>query len=175
MRRKLVFIDAETDGLYGMFLTVGMKVTDEKGHEMDRAYYGIKRENMHVSQAWVQENVIPILGEYEPCEDEEELLEKTWEFWMKHREDAYAVADVPFPVEFRLFAKCVEKNPAERATLAPFPLLDLASVLWANGIEPLADRSGLLEGDVQAKQHNAYADAEMCAEILQKIWMERGL
>lgn len=175
MRKKLVFVDAETDGLYGTFLTVGMKVTDEKGYEIDRAYYGIKRENMHVTQAWVQENVIPILGEYEPCESEEELLEKAWGFWMKHREDAYAVADVPYPVEFRLFEKCVEKNPQERAFLAPFPLLDLASVLWANGIDPLADRIDLLEEDTQTKQHNAYADVEMSAKILQKIWKEKGL
>ena len=103
MQTKFLFIDAETDGLYGSFLTVGRVVTDDAGNMIEKAYYGIKKENMMISDVWTRENVFPVLGDYEACEDEAELLEKVWAFWMKYREEAYAAADVMYPVESRLF------------------------------------------------------------------------
>ena len=85
MQTKFLFIDAETDGLYGSFLTVGLVVTDDAGNMIEKAYYGIKKENMMISDVWTRENVFPVLGDYEACEDEAELLEKVWAFWMKYR------------------------------------------------------------------------------------------
>ena len=98
MQTKFLFIDAETDGLYGSFLTVGLVVTDDAGNMIEKAYYGIKKENMMISDVWTRENVFPVLGDYEACEDEAELLEKVWAFWMKYREEAYAAADVMYQV-----------------------------------------------------------------------------
>ena len=49
MQTKFLFIDAETDGLYGSFLTVGLVVTDDAGNMIEKAYYGIKKENMMIS------------------------------------------------------------------------------------------------------------------------------
>lgn len=172
MKKNLFFIDAETDGLYGTFLTVGIYVMSEKGEEIDRAYYGIKRDNMHVSEPWVIKNVLPILGSYEECEEEEELLEKVWSLWEEYWEYAYAVADVQYPVECRLFEKCVQKDLQNRMYKAPFPLLDVSSILWANGIDPLEERKKLLE-NVQKNQHNALDDAIMSAEIIRTLLKEK--
>ena len=143
MQTKFLFIDAETDGLYGSFLTVGLVVTDDAGNMIEKAYYGIKKENMMISDGWTRENVFPVLGDYEACEDEAELLEKVWAFWMKYREDAYAAADVMYPVESRLFMKCVMNN-AE--------LLD-------------EDEKRMMAN----KTHNALNDAEMTAAIWFKL------
>ena len=55
MQTKFLFIDAETDGLYGSFLTVGLVVTDDAGNMIEKAYYGIKksgRERMYF-RCWV--------------------------------------------------------------------------------------------------------------------------
>ena len=147
MQTKFLFIDAETDGLYGSFLTVGLVVTDDAGNMIEKAYYGIKKENMMISDVWTRENVFPVLGDYEACEDEAELLEKVWAFWMKYREEAYAAADVMYPVESRLFMKCVMNNESERKYLGPFPMLDLSSLLMAAGYDPLIDRAELLDED----------------------------
>ena len=38
MKTKFLFIDAETDGLYGSFLTVGVVVTDALGNIIQKAY-----------------------------------------------------------------------------------------------------------------------------------------
>lgn len=173
MQTKILFIDAETDGLYGSFLTVGLVVTDDAGNIIEKAYYGIKKENMMISDVWTRENVFSVLGDYEACEDEAELLEKVWAFWMKYREEAYAAADVMYPVESRLFMKCVMNNESERKYLGPFPMLDLSSLLMAAGYDPLIDRAELLDEDEKQmmanKTHNALNDAEMTAAIWFKL------
>ena len=162
MQTKFLFIDAETDGLYGSFLTVGLVVTDDAGNMIEKAYYGIKKENMMISDVWTRENVFTVLGDYEACEDEAELLEKVWAFWMKYRE-----------VESRLFMKCVMNNESERKYLGPFPMLDLSSLLMAAGYDPLIDRAELLDEDEKQmmanKTHNALNDAEMTAAIWFKL------
>lgn len=165
MNKNLCFIDAESDGLYGTFLTVAAVVISPQGKELDRIYSGIAKENMQVKTPWVVQNVLPVLGEYTPCNTEAELLERTWQFWQKHADTAYAVADVISPVEARLFAACVQADPAARAFAAPFPLLDLSSMLYAKGIEPLADRLALASHTPDAPLHNALFDVELAISI----------
>lgn len=164
MDKKLLFIDVESDGLYGSFLTVALIVTDSKGNEIERAYYGIKRENMHVTEVWVEENVIPKLGVYEECENESELLEKAWSLWQKYRENAYVVCDVGFPVEARFWEKCTRLDLEKNTFKAPFPLVDISSMLLAKGIDPLMDRTKIL-GIEEDMVHNAMFDVEMSVRI----------
>lgn len=171
MRNKLVFVDAESDGLYGEFLAVGLAAADMEGNITERVYYGVRRENMQVSDSWTRENVLPVLGGYEVCENEEELLEKVWDFWMKYSREAYAVADVMYPVEARLFMKCVMKNELDRKWQAPFPVLDLSSLLFAAGYDPLESRDHILNRPPSAGVHNALHDAETAAAV----WKSCGL
>lgn len=165
MKNKLVFVDAESDGLYGPFLTVGMLVTDLYGHEIERAYYGIKKKNLHITDAWTRQHVLPLMGDYEGCNGEGELLEKVWVFWMRYEQWAYAVADVAFPVESRLFECCVRRNEKERKGHGPFPLLDMSSLLLAKGIDPLQERAALLKQPLSGGQHNALYDVMVSAAI----------
>ena len=159
MKDKYLFVDAETDGLYGSILTVGIVAADSQGKEIERAYYGIAKEHMAVTDEWVKEHVVPILGEYESCIDETELLEKVWKFWLRYQEEAYVIADVTYPVECRLFEKCVNLDPENRKMMAPFPLMDLSSMIYAKGIEPLSDRSELAREINEQERHNALEDA----------------
>jgi len=169
MKKKIVFFDVETDGLYGSFLTAALIVADWDGNEIERAYYGIKRENMHVTEPWVKENVLPKLGSYEECESETELLQKTWEFWLKYEEDAYMVCDVGYPVESRFLQACVALNRAENTGKAPFPLVDLSSLLLAKGYDPLCDRKEFVDDYKEDKVHNALYDVEVAIEVWKRI------
>lgn len=170
MKDKLVFVDAETDGLYGMFLTVAMIVTDCKGENiLDEFYVGVKDAQMLAKESWVQENVIGKMGSYEVCEDEAELLEKVWAFWMKYESCAYAVADVQYPVEVRLFQKCVEKETKIRQWKAPFPMLDLSTILYWEGFDPLCERMELLDNRGGEALHNALYDVKMSKVIWRKL------
>lgn len=170
LKNKYVFLDAETDGLYGQFLTVALVAVSDNGQELEKAYYGICKENMVINDNWVKENVLPILGTYENCADEDELLDKTWNFWMKYSDSAYVVADVPFPVEARLFESCVRKNVEDRKFKAPFPLMDLSSMLYVKGYDPLMERNKIIEETHSANlQHNALYDVELSIQIWKKI------
>lgn len=166
---KILFVDAESDGLYGTFISVAMKVIHVRtGEEVDYAYCGINKDKLDIKEPWVKENVLPFLGEYVSYDTERQLLEAVWSFWMKYVEEAAVVADVAFPVEYRLFAKCVEINKIERMYRAPFPLLDLSSMLYAIGIDPDADRLMLLDEKPEGIRHNAMFDVDVSILIWKK-------
>ena len=170
MKDKLVFVDAETDGLYGRFLSVAMIVTDREGKNIiDELYIGLGNVEKLVKEPWVLENVAGKMGAYEVCENEEELLNKTWDFWMKYEESSYAVADVQYPVEARLFQKCVEQDLEKRQWKAPFPLLDLSTILYWEGQDPLEDRTKLQTKYNNLEVHNALNDVKMAAFIWESL------
>ncbi len=174
MKNKLVFMDVESDGLYGAFLTVAFIVTNWDGQELARAYYGIKRENMQVTVPWVKDNVIPKLGEYEAVTDEKELLKRAWNFWLEYREEAYMVCEVGYPVEARFLRACVALDEATNMWLAPFPLIDLESILLAKGYEPLTERSRILSNYKEEAVHNALYDVEAEVQLWKELMRKEG-
>lgn len=167
--KKIFFIDAETDGLYGEFISIGAVVTDKEGNELDQ-FYMADREmiSKKTLQTWVLEHVIPYIGSCRLIRGQKLLLEEFWKFWLKYQKDVYCVADVPYPVEYRLFQKCVEVNVKEREFLAPYPLLDISSIMLARELDPLYERTELVENK-GAVVHNALFDAKMSAELWQKL------
>lgn len=163
---KYIFIDAETDGLYGPFISVAMIVLDRNGNEESSFYGGIANPINFVNNQWVKENVLPIMGEYEHFSDENSLLCAVWNFWKRYTNNAYMIGDVIHPVESRLMTKCLQLF-GENEFEGPFPMLDLASILYAKGIDPLIDRKQLLNTDkIDLKQHNPLDDVR----ITMKIW-----
>lgn len=158
------FVDAETDGLYGTFLSIAAMVTDESGQEVERFYGAFLPPQDKINSKWVLEHVYPYLHNAEKkYTDETALLEDFWQFWMKHRENCICITDVGHPVESRLFSTCVKMNLVEREWLGPFPMLDLSTLLLAHGIQPLTDRKKL--SGLSLKQHDAMNDACMMAKI----------
>lgn len=107
-----------------------------------------------------------MIGECQLVETEEQLLECFWMFWMKYHENAYCIADVPFPVECRLFWRCVEMEKDTRQWKAPYPLLDLSSMLYLTGMDPLKPRENLIRAKRQ--MHNALEDVKTSLEIWKK-------
>ena len=98
---------------------------------------------------------------------EDELLDRFWEFWMKHRENAVCIAYVPYPVEARLFSRCVMKAPDERTFLGPFPLYDLSTLLVARGLDPDPDMAEL--SGMGLTEHDAMNDVRMMAGVWEKL------
>lgn len=148
-------------------MTVASIVIDETGKEIDSIYIGRKIDQKEIKTQWVRENVIPVLGDYEQVETEEELLDCFWSFWMKYKEKTYCIADVPFPVESRLFLKCVETDRERRQWDAPYPLLDLSSMLYFAGIDPLKSRDQL--STKKGMGHNALDDVDTSVRIWKKL------
>jgi hypothetical protein len=70
---------------------------------------------------------------------------------------------VPWPVEAHFLSECVADRPQEREWQGPYPLLDVASVRLAAGLDPLAtvDR---LPSELPA--HDPLADSRQSARLL---------
>ena len=56
---KKFFVDAESDGLYGAFLSIAAMVTDDAGAELDRFYASVNISCEQIHSEWVKENVYP--------------------------------------------------------------------------------------------------------------------
>ena len=165
---KKFFVDAESDGLYGAFLSVAAMVTDENGAELERFYASLNILPEQIASEWVKEHVYPDLKNAEMFFDTEaEMLEAFWLFWMKYREEAMCIAYVQYPVEARLVSRCVMKNEAERAFLGPFPLYDLSTLLLAKGFSFDVDMQAF--SGLNLPSHDAMNDVRMMAAVWQKL------
>ncbi len=168
--KNIIFIDAESDGLYGNFISVAMLVADSNGNELKHFYYGLKKELLKgVKTQWVIDNVLPIMGDYEVCNSETEMFEKVWNVWLKYKDNSCMVADIAYPVETRLLRECVALSNDKDAFSAPFPLFDLSSMLYAKGIDPLISRYDFLGLKSNDKQHNALEDVRISLKVWKKL------
>ena len=152
---KYFSFDVETDGLYGEPFAIAAAVVDENGAVLDQ--FCEKCVSPGITDDWTKKNCLPYLGEIPDCESRAALRERFWAFYMRYRENCVIVADVPYPVEAGMLRRCVEANLGERAFQGPFPLIDVASVLFAKGIDPLMDR--LEYAGWQGKRHHPLDDA----------------
>lgn len=160
---KVAFIDAETDGLYGPFLSIAAIICDENGRELDSFYHRVCCKESDISDSWTREHVYPYLGQGIGHENEAELVETFWRFYCSHR-DCIWIGDIIYPVESRLFIKCVEADGGNRMLQGPFPLLDLGSMLYARGIDVQRERRDMVDC-TGYNLHNALDDVRMTRDI----------
>lgn len=130
--------DAETDGLYGEAFAIGAAVLDSAGTIIE-TFSGVAGAE-DVKSEWVLANSIPVLCDMPTFASRTALREAFWQFYMKWRSTSLILADVPYPVEAQLLRSCVEEDLDGRMYEGPYPLLDVASILYAKGENPLLDR-----------------------------------
>ena len=165
---KYFIFDCETNGLYGETLSICAMVYDESLSVCRKSFYGAwKIAEDKISNNFVRTQVYPYLDDADMFfKSEEELLQHFWQFWKNNRENCRCIADVPIPVEANVFRKCVATDEQSRWNDAPFPLIDLASILMANNIDPLSDRNTLAQSTLT--RHNAKNDVMITVEILRR-------
>ncbi len=164
--RKFMFIDAETDGLYGPFLSIAAITCDEKGNEESIFYARRKLMAEEIQEEWVKEHVVPYLNASIVFETELELLQAFWEYYRSYK-DCVCIGDVIYPVEIRIFEQNVMQNLEERKFQAPYPFLDLSSMLYAKQIDPNIERSKLVDTS-NFMAHNALDDVRISIAIWKK-------
>ncbi|MCR5782219.1 MAG: hypothetical protein K6G90_05720 [Clostridia bacterium] len=170
---SLFFVDAETDGLYGAFLSIAALAADDDGKETDRFCASVRIKKEDIQSRWVRQNVFPYLENADlRFNDQADMLTAFWNFWIRHRNnETRCVAYVQYPVETRLFEECVRFDLPERALLAPFPIYDLSTLLCARGYGfdiDLQEFSGL-----KLTSHDAMNDVLMTAAVWNKLIYKR--
>lgn len=166
--------DVESVGLHGEGFAVGYVVI-EGGHELDSGFFRCSPDmarGLSADREWIRENVEPALKEHVSakwsdglgCKSPKDVRRSFWDKWMQWKDNKTILcADVAWPVEARFLAACIDDHPTGHAWHGPYPLLDIASVMMAHGLDPLAERERL-ERELPA--HHPLADARQSARLL---------
>jgi hypothetical protein len=166
--------DVESVGLHGEGFAVGWVVVGG-GKELESgrlacpaaAAYGTRS-----GREWVATNAPTMPNTHALPND---VRDAFWAAWLRWKgRGAVLAADCPWPVEARFLAACVEeaRDPmtsgtetpeGERDWQGPYPLIDVASVRLAVGLDPLGT-AGRLPNELPA--HDPLADARQSARLL---------
>ena len=175
MESLYMVFDVESVGLHGPGFAVGWAVVDSSGYEHDRGFrwcHPLKIFGAHWSRIPADDDLRWVLRNCQFVNDKEtphplnlasDLKAEFWSAWMRWKnEGALLAADVPWPVEAKFLADGIYERP-NRTQYAPYPLIDIASVRLAVGLDPLGTEERL-PGEKPA--HNPLADARQSARLL---------
>lgn len=163
--------DVESVGLHGEGFAVGFVVVNGYGEEIQ---HGLIACNPDVADGdgegrdWVARNV-PSFRATHSVAWPHEVRNVFWDEWLQWKErGALMVADCAWPVETGFLAECVDDNP-DRTWKGPYPLHDLASIVLAQGGDPLKTNDRLPN---ELPAHNPLNDARQSARLLIKALFE---
>lgn len=160
--------DVESDGLYGEGFAYGAVVYSEQGSEMDACQLGCLDG---IQDQWVKENCLPYLSDLPRTDSRQQVRQSFWQFYLKWKEKCHIFADVAYPVDAQFLRKCAQEN--DGIWDAPFPLLDVASVMFACGEDPLVD--GAVYTGITGAAHQPLYDARVSAHKLLRLIREGKL
>lgn len=159
----LLSFDVESIGLHGEGYAVGYVVIFG-GKEVEARYFACAprlADGFESDREWVANNIPEIVSE---SPDPFTVREKFWRVWMHWKaQGAVLAADCGWPVEGRFLNRCVDALSKERAFAGPYPFLEISSVLWARGIDPMANYDRLPN---ELPKHDPVCDARQSARLL---------
>ena len=158
--------DVESVGLHGEGFAVGYVVIDDFGKEYARGLYSCPpREAFGFNEKhyqWINEHV-PDLRPH-THENPHGIREAFWRDWEDYgSQGALLVADCPWPVEARFLQDCIAADIENREFKGPYPLIDVASVRLAAGLDPLGTEERRAN---ELPIHNPLSDARQSARLL---------
>jgi len=135
--RRIMSIDAESNGLHGEVFAVGAVVLTLDG-KIESRFYG-RAPTPDKLDPWVARHVVPSLdvtGCGATYADAKCMRDAFWEWFLGRKSVCLVVADCGWPVEAGLFSECVRDAP-RRSGEGPYPLHEVATLLLAAGMDPL--------------------------------------
>jgi len=162
--------DVESIGLHGEGFAVGWVVIDRLGNKYVENYISCKptlARGSYQDFDWVNKNV-PILHTF--AKSPRDVRDVFWINWLKWKEKgAVLVADCNWPVEANFISACIQDYFIVRSKDGPYPFLDLGSILFAKGKDPIAtyDRT-----EDELPKHHPLKDAQQSARLLIEVLNE---
>lgn len=126
MNKKILSIDAETNGLYGRAFAIGVVLMDKETGEEEKRFLARCPISGEID-SFVAKNVLPQMEEIaETHTDYKSMLAEFVYFFKGNKENADTIVHMGVPVEARLFMD------AQRMGLmgpfdGPYPLVDIAA------------------------------------------------
>lgn len=136
MTMRIISIDAETDGLYGDAFAIAGTVHNLNGEELTEHRFLGRCGNLHVTNEWVKENVLPTLGNVRVTHDTpNDLLRDFAKWWVENKADSTVICHMGTPVEAGLFIRAHAQGFIGDFD-GPYPLIDIAGNLQQVGEDP---------------------------------------
>ncbi len=162
----LVF-DVESMGLHGEAFAVGyVLIRTSDGSEVWHGLRWCDAEDIRVGypadREWIAANVAP-MDLMARCVSPREVRNQFAMAMELMPKGTLLAADVAWPVEARFLAHIIDDDPKARAWFGPYPLIDIASVRFAAGLDPL-ESGERRENELPA--HNPLSDARQSARLL---------
>jgi hypothetical protein len=164
MPELFMVFDVESIGLHGGSFAYGYVVIDRAGHEVASGGAACKPERAYGFDEdwdWVAANCpeLPVTHG-----DPQNVRGRFWRDWMDWKaKGAVLAADCPWPVEARFLIECINVDPVRRKWDGPYPLIDVASVRLAAGLDPLGTDERRPD---ELPIHDPLADARQSARLL---------
>lgn len=164
MQDKFMVFDVESIGLHGEGFAVGWVVVNRGGARLAEGLFVCDPDQcagQPKDREWVRAHVPAMELTHKSPADVHSAFWAEWLRWTD--QGAVLVADCAWPVEANFLSACVRSEPGERAWTGPYPLLDLASVIWVKGGDPLAVSDRLAD---ELPAHHPLMDARQSARQL---------
>lgn len=166
-KHYLIF-DVESMGLHGEGFAVGGGVFDKYGTRLNAFLFACPTEGIEADKEdkdWVNDNV-PVfeITHRSP----KQVRDAFWEVYEENKKlfpDLLLVAECPWPVETNFLSACIKDDPT-RKWEGPYPLIDLASMMFAVGMDPMEP---LERNEYELPVHNPQADAYLTARVFNDI------
>ncbi len=167
-----LFFDVETRGLFGEAFAVGYVLTNDKGREVLSGIHCCPdfdakpnvNDDPDATETFLEQHVLPTLP-YSDCFTTRGVRDKFRQVWrdalrlaLKNNQELRLFSDVPYPCEAQFLLQCRHDEPS----LVVYPLLDVASVLFARGMDPIGTYP---RHDNEKPAHNPLNDARQSARM----------
>jgi len=161
---KIFSFDVESVGLQGEGFGVGYVVIDtDTNKQLESGTLWCDPAHARGNDSdreWVDDNIsfdMPVTHS-----SPKTMRDTFWRIWQRWKKEGFTmVADCPYPVEHNFLQACIKDYP-ERQKDAPYPLIDVASMRLAVGLNPVGYEERLPN---ELPAHNPRADAEQSARL----------
>ena len=167
-------------GLFGQPFAVGWVVVDHENKEYSSGLlstplpvasgFNSAKEAKETKQ-WIQKHVVPALPNAPNCSSLSGLLREFWRQWRDAKEqfpDLVMVTDCPFPVEAGFLLR-VQRECGMTLQTSPYPIIDVASVLFAVGQDPTEHYDRRAN---EKPEHNPVCDARQSVRVMLEALLE---
>lgn len=169
-----MIFDVESVGLHGEAYAVGFVVVDKDFQKVTEACYACHPDQCKgdvASREWLKENTAHTLKDINLLRGPDLVRKNFWSHWIDWKKQGYLLAaDCPWPVKARFLVECVRDDYRMRECHGPYPLIDIASILWAHGMDPLANYT---REPAEIPVHNPLCDARQSTRLLREIMCRR--
>lgn len=160
--------DVESIGLHGQAFAVAGGVYDREGNTLHEFAYHCRPERADgefSDREWVAANVTTC-DQSIPCVYPQGVRAQFWGEWLAAKEswpEITMAVECGWPVEARFLNACIDDDRGERNWSGPYPMHEIASIMLAAGMDPMATYERLPH---ELPAHEPLADARQSARLL---------